>query len=91
MSYEPVHGSAPDIAGNGLANPLAMLGSFGMALRYSFNMGKEADLLDAAIAAVLAKGLRTADIKSEGTKIVSTAEMGEAVVGELEQLAAAKA
>jgi hypothetical protein len=89
--YEPVHGSAPDIAGNGLANPLAMLGSFGMALRYSFNMGKEADLLDAAIAAVLAKGLRTADIKSEGTKIVSTAEMGEAVVGELEQLAAAKA
>ena len=64
--YEPVHGSAPDIAGKGIANPIAMLASFGMALRYSFNMGKEADLLDAAIAAALAKGLRTADIKSEG-------------------------
>src|SRR5208337_4605215 len=84
--YEPVHGSAPDIAGKGMANPLAMIASFGMALRYSFNMGKEADLLDAAIAATLAKGLRTADIKSEGAKVVSTAEMGEAVVSELEKL-----
>src|SRR5271156_515750 len=84
--YEPVHGSAPDIAGKGQANPIAMLASFAMALRYSFNMGKEADLLDAAIAAVLAKGLRTADIKSDGAKIVSTSEMGEAVVGELEKL-----
>src|SRR5277367_4083207 len=84
--YEPVHGSAPDIAGKGMANPIAMLASFGMALRYSFNMGKEADRLDAAIAATLAKGLRTADIKSEGTKVISTAEMGEAVVGELEKL-----
>src|SRR5277367_5957500 len=86
--YEPVHGSAPDIAGKGIANPIAMLASFGMALRYSFNMGKEADLIDAAIAAVLAKGLRTADIKSEGAKIVSTAQMGEAVVAELETLSA---
>jgi 3-isopropylmalate dehydrogenase len=84
--YEPVHGSAPDIAGKGMANPIAMLASFGMALRYSFNMGKEADLLDAAIAATLAKGLRTADIKSDGAKIVSTSDMGEAVVGELEKL-----
>jgi 3-isopropylmalate dehydrogenase len=84
--YEPVHGSAPDIAGKGMANPIAMLASFGMALRYSFNMGEEADRLDAAIAAALGKGLRTADIKSEGTKIVSTSEMGEAVVGELEKL-----
>src|SRR5579864_196223 len=84
--YEPVHGSAPDIAGKGMANPIAMLASFGMALRYSFNMGKEADRLEAAIAATLAKGLRTADIKSEGCKIVSTAEMGEAIVGELEKL-----
>jgi 3-isopropylmalate dehydrogenase len=84
--YEPVHGSAPDIAGKGMANPIAMLASFGMALRYSFNMGREADRLDAAIAAALGKGLRTADIKSEGDKIVSTSEMGEAVVGELEQL-----
>ena len=84
--YEPVHGSAPDIAGKGMANPIAMLASFGMALRYSFNMDKVADQLDAAIAATLAKGLRTADIKSEGGKIVSTGEMGEAVVGELERL-----
>jgi 3-isopropylmalate dehydrogenase len=84
--YEPVHGSAPDIAGKGIANPIAMIASFGMALRYSFNMSKEADLIDAAIAATLAKGLRTADIKSEGTKVVSTSEMGEAIVGELEQL-----
>jgi len=86
--YEPVHGSAPDIAGRGMANPIAMLASFGMALRYSFNMGAEADRLDAAIAATLAKGLRTADIKSEGCKVVSTSEMGEAIVGELEKLAA---
>src|SRR5438094_5619406 len=74
--YEPVHGSAPDIAGKGLANPIAMIASFGMALRYSFNMGKEADLIDAGIAAALAKGLRTADIKSEGCKLVNTREMG---------------
>src|SRR6201984_624180 len=86
--YEPVHGSAPDIAGKGVANPIAMLASFGMALRYSFNMGKEADQLDAAIATALAKGLRTADIKSEGTTVVGTAEMGEAIVGEMERLAA---
>jgi len=86
--YEPVHGSAPDIAGKGMANPIAMLASFGMALRYSFNMAKVADQLDSAIAAVLVKGLRTADIKSEGAKIVSTAEMGAAIVGELERLAA---
>src|SRR5450432_2902147 len=86
--FEPVHGSAPDIAGKGLANPIAMLASFGMALRYSFAMGREADLIDAAIAATLAKGLRTADIKSEGAKIVSTSEMGAAIIGEMEKLAA---
>jgi 3-isopropylmalate dehydrogenase len=86
--YEPVHGSAPDIAGKGMANPIAMLASFAMAMRYSFNMGAAADQLEAAIAAALGKGLRTADIKSEGCKIVSTAEMGEAIVGELEKLSA---
>src|ERR1700726_5017677 len=86
--YEPVHGSAPDIAGKGLANPIAMLASFGMALRYSFAMGREADLIDQAIAAALAKGLRTNDIKSEGTTVVGTAEMGAAVLGELVRLAA---
>ena len=84
--FEPVHGSAPDIAGKGLANPIAMLASFGMALRYSFDMGALADRLDAAIAAVLAKGLRTADIKSEGTTAVSTTQMGEAVLKELQAL-----
>src|SRR6187401_3777607 len=86
--YEPVHGSAPDIAGKGVANPIAMIASFGMALRYSFNLGKQADWIDQAISATLAKGLRTADIKSEGTKVVSTAEMGSAILAELEQLAA---
>jgi 3-isopropylmalate dehydrogenase len=86
--YEPVHGSAPDIAGKGLANPTAMIASFGMALRYSFNRAKEADLIDQAIAATLAKGLRTADIKSEGTTVVGTAQMGDAIVGEMERLAA---
>src|SRR5580698_8448016 len=84
--FEPVHGSAPDIAGKGLANPIAMLASFGMALRYSFDMGALADKLDQAIAAVLANGLRTADIKSEGTKAVSTSEMGEAILKELQAL-----
>jgi len=84
--FEPVHGSAPDIAGQGLANPIAMLASFGMALRYSFDMGALADKLDAAIAAVLAKGLRTADIKSEGTTAASTSQMGEAVLKEMQAL-----
>jgi 3-isopropylmalate dehydrogenase len=85
--YEPVHGSAPDIAGKAVANPIAMLASFGMALRYSFNMIKEADQLDRAIAAALAKGLRTADIRSPGGAIASTTQMGEAIVGEFEKLA----
>jgi 3-isopropylmalate dehydrogenase len=84
--YEPVHGSAPDIAGQGIANPIAMIASFGMALRYSFGMVKEADLVDRAIAAALAKGLRTADIRSSGATPVNTAQMGEAIVGELERL-----
>jgi 3-isopropylmalate dehydrogenase len=86
--YEPVHGSAPDIAGKGVANPIAMLASFAMALRYSFDMGKEADLIDKAIAATLDKGLRTADIKSDGAKIVTTSEMGDAVIAEIDRLAA---
>ena len=85
--YEPVHGSAPDIAGKGIANPIAMIASFGMALRYSFDLGKQADMIDKAIALTLDKGLRTADIKSEGTKVVSTAEMGSAILAELETLA----
>jgi 3-isopropylmalate dehydrogenase len=86
--YEPVHGSAPDIAGKGAANPIAMLTSFGMALHYSFGMGREADLLDQAIAGVLAKGLRTADIRSEGARVVSTSEMGATILDEIARLAA---
>jgi 3-isopropylmalate dehydrogenase len=84
--YEPVHGSAPDIAGKGLANPIAMISSFGMALRYSFDMGAEADMIEKAIASTLDKGLRTADIKSEGTTVVSTAQMGDAILAELEAM-----
>jgi 3-isopropylmalate dehydrogenase len=86
--YEPVHGSAPDIAGTGLANPIATIASFGMALRYSFDMGREADLVDQAISGVLNKGLRTADIMQTGMQKVSTSEMGRAVESELKTLAA---
>jgi 3-isopropylmalate dehydrogenase len=85
--YEPVHGSAPDIAGKGLANPIAMIGSLGMALRYSFGLGEAADMIEQAIASVLEKGLRTADIGS-GAKTVGTEEMGEAIVSELDTLKA---
>ena len=67
-----MHGSAPDIAGKGIANPIAMLASFAMMLRYSFGMQGRADLLEKAIAAVLDKGLRTADIFSEGKTKVGT-------------------
>jgi 3-isopropylmalate dehydrogenase len=78
--YEPVHGSAPDIAGQGIANPIAMIASFGMCLRYSFGMIDMADKLDAAIADALAQGLRTADIWSEGARKVGTTEMGAAIL-----------
>ncbi len=83
--YEPVHGSAPDIAGKGIANPIAMIASFGMAMRYSFGMGKEADMIDAAISAALARGLRTADIAASGEPTVSTSEMGTAIAEEIEK------
>ena len=83
--YEPVHGSAPDIAGKGVANPIAMIGSFGMALRYSFGLHAAADRLDAAIAGVLAAGFRTADIRGEEGATVSTSEMGDAIVKELKR------
>ncbi len=83
--YEPVHGSAPDIAGKGLANPIAMIASFGMALRYSFGLDAAADRLDAAIARVLDSGLRTADIRAEGCRLASTQEMGDAILAELQR------
>ena len=86
--YEPVHGSAPDIAGKGKANPIAMLTSFAMMLRYSFDLAAEADLVENAVSRVLADGLRTADIMQEGMTEVSTAAMGDAVIAALETLAA---
>ncbi|MGY6710051.1 MAG: 3-isopropylmalate dehydrogenase [Rhizobiaceae bacterium] len=77
--YEPVHGSAPDIAGQGIANPIAMIASFAMCLRYSFNMVDAADRLEAAISAVLDDGLRTKDIMSAGMKEIGTSAMGDAI------------
>ena len=85
--YEPVHGSAPDIAGQGKANPLASLLSFAMLLRYSLDLGEEADLVERAVEKVLETGLRTADIAGPGETPVSTAAMGEAVLKELTGLA----
>jgi len=78
--YEPVHGSAPDIAGKGIANPIATILSFSMALRYSLDLEKEADSLDQAVQKVLDDGLRTKDILSKGKKEVSTAQMGDAII-----------
>ncbi len=83
--YEPVHGSAPDIAGQGKANPIACILSFAMALRYSFDLGTEADRLEKAVEQVLADGVRTADLLGEeGVTPVSTSEMGDAIIAALE-------
>ena len=84
--YEPVHGSAPDIAGQGKANPLAMIMSFAMMLKYSFNMQEDSVLVENAVQAVLSKGLRTADISDGADEIVSTQDMGKAVIEELKNL-----
>ncbi len=84
--YEPIHGSAPDIAGKGIANPLATILSLGMLFRYSFGEETVAARIDQAVAAALDSGVRTADIWSEGTRKVSTAEMGDAVVEALRRL-----
>ena len=86
--YEPVHGSAPDIAGQGMANPIATLLSFAMNLRYSFDLAEDADLIETAVENVLAGGLRTADIMQPGKARVSTTVMGESLVRELDKLAA---
>lgn len=85
--YEPVHGSAPDIAGQNRANPIAMIASFAMALRYSFGLGEWADRLDSTISEVLEQGLRTADIMQDGMRAVSTAQMGEAILDALQRKA----
>jgi 3-isopropylmalate dehydrogenase len=81
--YEPVHGSAPDIAGKNIANPIATILSLSMALRYSLNLDKEANLLDLAVQNVLDDGLRTKDIMSVGKKEVSTSVMGDAIISKL--------
>ena len=78
--YEPIHGSAPDIAGQGLANPLAMILSAAMMLRYSLGLPEQADRVEDAVKSVLTRGLRTADIHTPGTEKVSTTQMGDAVV-----------
>ena len=85
--YEPVHGSAPDIAGKGLANPIAMMGSFAMALRYSLGLGEAADMVEKAISNVLNSGLRTKDIAAAGQNAVSTQEMGAAIMKEVHHIA----
>ena len=84
--YEPVHGSAPDIAGQSKANPLAMIMSFAMMLKYSFDMEEDSKLIEKAVQNVLLKGLRTADIKDGADEIISTTEMGVAVIEELKIL-----
>ncbi|MCY4287952.1 MAG: 3-isopropylmalate dehydrogenase [Aestuariivita sp.] len=83
--YEPVHGSAPDIANRGIANPSACILSFAMALRYSFDLGTEADRLESAVESALADGIRTADLAQADDQVpVSTTEMGDAILSRLE-------
>ena len=77
--YEPIHGSAPDIAGKGIANPLATILSCAMMLRWSFGLEREADAVEAAVDAVLADDYRCGDIKTPGCKLVGTVEIGDAV------------
>ena len=86
--YEPIHGSAPDIAGKGIANPLAQILSFAMLLRHSFDLEDDAALIERACTNVLASGLRTADVMGPGTAKVGTSVMGESVLRELDKLAA---
>ena len=86
--YEPIHGSAPDIAGRGVANPMAQMLSFAMLLRYSFELDDEAALIEQACTNVLASGLRTADVMGPNTAKVGTSVMGESVLREMDKLAA---
>jgi len=81
--YEPIHGSAPDIAGQDKANPIAMILSLAMMLRYSFDWPEEAEGIERAINSVLEKGYRTQDIRQAGTKIVGTSEMGDLIAQNL--------
>ncbi|MBN2710555.1 MAG: 3-isopropylmalate dehydrogenase [Calditrichaceae bacterium] len=85
--YEPVHGSAPDIAGQNKANPIAMIASVAMMFEYSFQMSHAAKLIDEAIERTLKKGLRTVDIQQQGMKLVSTVEMTDAIINQFEEVA----
>ena len=84
--YEPIHGSAPDIAGKGIANPLAQILSLALLLRYSFDMEEDAAAIEQAVENLLAKGARTADIAATGAPRLSTSEMGDALLAELAKL-----
>jgi len=81
--YEPVHGSAPDIAGQGIANPIAEIASFAMALRYSFNLTEEAKLIEDSISAALDTGIRTPDIMQDGMKQVGTQQITDVIISEM--------
>ena len=81
--YEPVHGSAPDISGQGIANPIAEIASFAMALRYSFNLTEEAKMIEDSISAALDQGIRTPDIMQDGMKKVGTKEISDAIIAEM--------
>jgi 3-isopropylmalate dehydrogenase len=86
--YEPVHGSAPDIAGKGIANPLGSILSVAMLLRLTLNRPEDADLLEQAVQTALASGARTADIAEAGARKLSTAQMGDAVLSALDKISA---
>ncbi|MNI15348.1 3-isopropylmalate dehydrogenase [compost metagenome] len=83
--YEPIHGSAPDIAGKGVANPLATILSSAMMLKFTFGLVEEAELIEKAVEKVLEEGYRTGDIMSEGMKLIGTKEMGELVVNYIKE------
>jgi 3-isopropylmalate dehydrogenase len=84
--YEPIHGSAPDIAGKNIANPIATISSLAMMMRYSFDYAKEADAIENAIENVLNKGLRTADIANKNEKAISCSQMGDEIINELKSI-----
>jgi 3-isopropylmalate dehydrogenase len=83
--YEPVHGTAPDIAGQGIANPIAAILSAAMLLRYSLNMAPQADCIEAAVQQVLEQGHRTRDIAAQGEKAIGTTAMGDLIVRDVER------
>ena len=81
--YEPIHGTAPDIAGKGIANPIGSILSTAMMLRLSFGMADEADSIESAVESVLSEGYRTADISADGGDVVGTTQMGDVIAGQI--------